>query len=393
MAGYGFAGRAKTRWTLAVVVGTLMLAACGGASEVASPTTETADTPAADAGTTPADASTDATATDTPAGTAAEGEPVTLLLSFLPDMVSIQHLIADELGYYEQCGIDFQYESAAEVENPLQLLVGGAVDYAVVDPLSYVSGVARDLPIMAIAEDSANTPISWASFAESGIEGPQDLPGQTVGIQPGLDSALYFDFVLEQELEPEQAEQVNQVPVGFDIQPLLAETVDVITLWPTNANINLLEAEGREFNLIRASDYGIEVAGNLLVTTRQNVEENPDQVLRFLTAVTGGQLASLEPENGELAVDVVVRELGEELPMDVGLAMYEEVGQLKSDPTWEEQGVGWNRDANYSQINDFLVQAGEIDQPVPLEELYTNEFLSQIFPEGRDSFAIDQICG
>ena len=393
MAGYGFAGRAKTRWTLAVVVGTLMLAACGGASEVASPTTETVDTPVADAGTTPADASTDATATDTPAGTAAEGEPVTLLLSFLPDMVSIQHLIADELGYYEQCGIDFQYESAAEVENPLQLLVGGAVDYAVVDPLSYVSGVARDLPIMAIAEDSANTPISWASFAESGIEGPQDLPGQTVGIQPGLDSALYFDFVLEQELEPEQAEQVNQVPVGFDIQPLLAETVDVITLWPTNANINLLEAEGREFNLIRASDYGIEVAGNLLVTTRQNVEENPDQVLRFLTAVTGGQLASLEPENGELAVDVVVRELGEELPMDVGLAMYEEVGQLKSDPTWEEQGVGWNRDANYSQINDFLVQAGEIDQPVPLEELYTNEFLSQIFPEGRDSFAIDQICG
>lgn len=376
------------RLLLAGVVALLVMAACGGGEGAGGDTAATPDAGAAGGEQSPT--------ADEGAGTPAapaELEPVTLLLSFLPDMVAIQYLIAEELGYYEQCGIDFEYQSAAEVENPLQLLVGGAVDYAVIDPLSHVSGVDKNLPIMAIAEDSAKTPIAWASFVETGVEGPEDLPGKTVGIQPGLDSALFFEHVLERELTPEQAAQVNQVPVGFDIQPLLAGTVDVITLWPTNANINLLEAEGREFNLIRASDYGVAVSGNLLVTTTQRIEENPEQVLRVLTAVTGGQLASIDPANGELAVNVVVRELGEEIPMEVGLEMYEEVGKLKQHPEWEDKGVGWNRESNYQQINDFLIQAEEIDEPVPLEQLFTNEFLEQVFPEGRDSFAIDQICG
>jgi NitT/TauT family transport system substrate-binding protein len=376
---------------LASLAGILVLSACGGGSGASGASGDADGT--STAGETGAEQAPIGDQKTDAGDESSAGEEVTLLLSFLPDMVAIQHLIADDLGYYEQCGFDFEYQSAAEVENPLQLLVGGAVDYAVIDPLSYVSGVAKGLPVMAIAEDSAKTPISWASLAETGVEGPQDLPGKTVGIQPGLDSALYFEYVLENELTPEQADQVKEVPVGFDIQPLLAGSVDVITLWPTNANINLLQAEGQEFDLIRASDYGIEVAGNLLVTTTQRVEENPDQVLRFLTAVTGGQLASLDPENGELALEVVVRELGEELPMEVGLAMYEEVGKLKRDPVWDKEGVGLNRENNYEQLNDFLVQAGEIDEPVPLEQLYNNDFLSEIFPDGRDSFAIKEICG
>jgi NitT/TauT family transport system substrate-binding protein len=356
----------------------LAMTACSGVDD-----TEAASTAEGDGAETPSTTGSDEAGAD----------DVTLLLSFLPDMVAIQHLIAEDLGYYDQCGINFSYESAAEVENPLQLLVGGAVDYAVVDPLSYVSGVARGLPIMAIAEDSAKTPISWASFAEEGIEEPQDLPGKVVGIQPGLDSSLYFNSVINRELSAEEAEQVNQVPVGFDIQPLLAGTVDVITLWPTNANINLLQAEGQEFNLIRASDYGIEVSGNLLVTTTERVDQNPDQVLRFLTAVTAGQLANLDPANAELAVEVVERELGEDLPTDVGVSMFEEVGKLKVDPVWDEKGVGLNREASYEQLNKFLVQEDQIDEPVAMEELFTKEFLEKIFPDGRDSFAIDSICG
>jgi ABC-type nitrate/sulfonate/bicarbonate transport system substrate-binding protein len=70
-------------------------------------------------------------------------EHVNYLLAYLPDMIADHYLLAQHNGDFQTCGIEFEYKSAADVSNALQLLITGGVDYAVVDPFTYISGVVR----------------------------------------------------------------------------------------------------------------------------------------------------------------------------------------------------------------------------------------------------------
>jgi NitT/TauT family transport system substrate-binding protein len=315
-------------------------------------------------------------------------DKVSLLLSFLPDMIGIQYLLAQDMGHFKQCGIDFEAKSAAEVENPLQLLVSGSVDYAVIDPLSYVSAIHKGLPVIAIATDTPKTAVAYASFADKGVATPADLPGHRVGVQPGLDSQLFLDHIIK-ELPESERKKVKTAPVGFDLRPLLTGSVDVITLWPTNTNISEEEAKGKKFNLIKASEHGVNVPGNLVVTTKARVEKSPDQVKRVLAAFTAGQAASLDPANTDRAVDVVLRNIESDIPREVEADIYKKVGELKQDPAWTEKGMGWNTTEAYAQTQTFLKEAGEIDKELPVESLFTNKFLEELNSGG---FSLDKAC-
>jgi NitT/TauT family transport system substrate-binding protein len=315
-------------------------------------------------------------------------DKVSLLLSFLPDMIGIQYLLGEDLGYYKQCGIDFEWKSAAEVENALQLVVGGSVDYAVIDPLSYVAGVHKGLPVVAIATDTPKTAVAYASFADKGVATPADLPGNRVGIQPGLDSQLFLDHIIK-DLPEGERKKVKTAPVGFDLRPLLTKSVDVITLWPTNTNIAEEQAKGTKFNLIKASEHGVTVPGNVLVTTKARVEKSPDQVKRVLAAFTAGQAASLDPANSDRAVDVVRKLAESDIPREVEADIYKRVGELKQDPAWSEKGIGWNTTEAYSQTQTFLKDAGEIDKELPVDSLFNNTFLQELNEGG---FSLDKAC-
>jgi NitT/TauT family transport system substrate-binding protein len=312
-------------------------------------------------------------------------EHVSMLLAFLPDMISVPYLMAKEKGYMEQCGFDFEPKSAADVENPTQLLLKGQVDYAILDPFTYLSALDKGLPVTSIAEDSVHTGVAYASLAKTGINGAEDLPGHTVGIQPGLDSKIFFDYIVENEVPQEQQDEVKTVPVGFDIRPLMTNSVDVINLFPTNTNINELEEKGEKFNLIRASDYGIDLQAGLIVTTKDRVEDNPDEVKRFLTAISLGQQAALDPANADEAVDLVFDALPDiDVSRDVERKIYPEVMKLRQGGLWDEKGPGFHNPEAFAQAQELLQGADLLDEPLPEDELYTDQFLEEIFSDGPE---------
>jgi NitT/TauT family transport system substrate-binding protein len=315
---------------------------------------------------------------------------VKFLLAFVHDMVAVQYYLAEDLGYFDQCGIEIEYQTAAEVENPGQLILQGAVDIGILDPLTYISGVHRGLPYVAIAEDTARTGVAYVSLKETGIEGPQDLPGHTVGVNPGGDNLWFLEKIMEDNLTPEQQAQVNIVPAGFSIQPLIAGSIDVYTAWTTDSALNSLKHEGYEFNEIRAKEYGIETMGNVIVVSNETLEENPDMVRRFLAAVSAG-FQSLTPENQEQAIDSALERIGEDIPREVEASIYEQLLELQQDPVWDQMGVGWHNPAAYEQTQDFLLANGEITEELPVEQLYTTEFLEQVIVDGQPQ--VDEVCG
>jgi NitT/TauT family transport system substrate-binding protein len=317
-------------------------------------------------------------------------DQVKFLLAFVHDMVAVQYYFADDFGYFEQCGIDIEYQTAADVENPGQLILAGAVDIGILDPLTYISGLNRGLPYVAIAVDTARTGVAYVSLKETGIEGPEDLPGHTVGVNPGSDNLWFLEKIMEDNLSPEQQEQVNIVPAGFSIQPLLAGSMDAYTAWTTDSALNTLKHEGTEFNEIRANEHGIQTMGNVIVVSEKTLEEKPDMVKRFLAAVLGG-FGELTPENEEKAIDSALERIGEDIPREVEASIYQQLLELQQDPVWDEMGAGWHNPDGYAQTQDFLVDNGEITEPLPVDQLFTTEVLEEVMVDGEPQ--IDQVCG
>jgi NitT/TauT family transport system substrate-binding protein len=325
-------------------------------------------------------------------------EHVNYLLAYLPDMIADHYLLAQHNGDFETCGIEFEYKSAADVSNALQLLITGGVDYAVVDPFTYISGLVKGLQIMAIGEEVARSGVTYASLAESGIQGPEDLPGKTVGVSPGLDNELYLKQIMSENLTPEQIAQVTLVPAGNSLQPLLTGQIDLASEWFVNTNVQAAESRGIDLNYLNALDYGISVPGNVIVTTTKRMQEQPDQVKRVLAATAAGQYESLDPANADLAVQLVTDAMGaaEIAPEGVEKAIYAEVQKLKEAPEWTDNGVMWNIEEGYTQAEDFLVQAGEMEpgDVLPVEQLFTNDVLEEIFSASPPSdFDVATACG
>lgn len=321
--------------------------------------------------------------------TAEATDSVTLLLPFSQEIDASQYYFAEDFGFFKQCGLDVDIKSAEGVENPAAVLLAGKVDFAILDPLTYIAGLHQGLPYIAFMEDIARAGVTFISFKEDGITTPQDLPGHTVGLQPGSDNQWYLEKIMNDNLTPEQMAQVTVVPAGFSIQPLLAGKIDVYSLWTNSEEVFSLGLKGFEFNFITANDHGIDVMGDMIVTTNEMLQENPDLVRRFVAAVGSGFL-KLTPENESLAVMSAGPRIGANRPPEVWSGQYEATLGLQQDPVWDQNGLGWNNPSAYAQTQEFLLENGKISEELPVDELFTNDVLESVYENGEPQ--IDSIC-
>lgn len=356
--------RLRSGWISLLASLVLIAAACGGDSEEGS------------------DAGADGTG---------GADDVTLLMAFVHSMDAVQYYLADDLGYFEQCDVDVTMRTAANVGNPTQLVVSDAVDYAIIDPLTYISAVHRDVPIVAIAQDTARTGVSYFSLKETGIEGPEDLPGHIVGVNPGNDNLWFVRQIMKENLSPEEQENVDIVPTNFSINPLLSGRVDAYSTWTTDESWHVAEEEeGFEFNVIKSYEHGIRTMGNVIITKQERLEEDPEGVSRFLAAVSAG-LEEVVPENADIAVEAALKRIDKDVSAEIEERVYDEFLLLQQNPLWEEKGVGWHDPEAYGQTQDLLLENGELDEALPVEELYTTEVLEEVFVDGKAD--LEGVCG
>ncbi|MPZ69214.1 MAG: PhnD/SsuA/transferrin family substrate-binding protein [Actinobacteria bacterium] len=318
-------------------------------------------------------------------------DKVNVLLAFVHGIDFVHYYLAEDLGFFDRCGLDVELKTAANVENPAQLVVGGAVDFALIDPITTISAVHRELPLVAIAQDTARTGVTYYSLKETGIESPADLPGHTIGLNPGGDNVWFLEKIMEDNLTPEQIEQVTIVPSDFSINPLLTGRVDGYSTWTTDAAVSVAEQDGFELNGLKAYDYGIRTTGNLLVTNKEHLSgDQLDLTTRFLAAVSAG-LEQLTPENTEAAVDAALSRMDEAPSREAMASVYEALLDLQENPLYDENGVGWHDPFAYEQTQDFLLDNGEVSELLPVEQLYTTEVLEEIFTDGKVD--LDKVCG
>jgi len=225
---------------------------------------------------------------------------------------------------------------------------------------------SKGVPVVAVAVIFRRNPFVLFSLAKSGIKAPADYVGKNIGVKIGGNEELIYRAVLAKAGVDKS--KLNEIPVKFDITPLLAGTVEV---WPGYLINEVLAAKEKGFdvNVVSPADYGIDLYADTLFTTEKMLKEKPDVVRKFVAATLKGWTSAIAAP--EEAAQITVK-YGSKLTFDHELAMMKASLPLLQP---DAQPVGSMAAAKWNATQKLLVDAGFQKTPVDIDKAFTVEFL------------------
>lgn len=195
--------------------------------------------------------------------------------------------VADELGYFEDEGIDVEdIKTGTGSPDALRIVGTGRADFGFGDLPSLVTARSQDVPVTTLAAVNQTSPLAMCTVKdENRLESIDDLEGMTVGIHAAGSTFIFYQALLAANgLERGDLKEVSVTPPYENY--LIQGKVDTVPCY-IDAEVPLLEeAAGGpgSLDVLLGSDHGYEGYGSGLFTSDDMVENNPDLVQRFTNA-------------------------------------------------------------------------------------------------------------
>jgi putative hydroxymethylpyrimidine transport system substrate-binding protein len=246
------------------------------------------------------------------ASPAVAAERLTLMLDWFvnPDHAPI--IVADQLGYFADAGLEVEIVAPADPNDPPKLVAAGRADVAIsYQPQLHIQ-VDQGLPLTRIGTLVA-TPLNSLVVLEDGpIREIADLDGRKVGFSVGgFEDALLRAMLGQHGLGLEDVELVN---VNFALSPaLLSGQVDAVIGAFRNFELNQLELEGRPGRAFYPEEEGVPAYDELIFIANAAALDDP-RLPGFLDAIEAATLHILNHPEESFALFVEGRpELDDEL--------------------------------------------------------------------------------
>lgn len=180
--------------------------------------------------------------------------PVSVVLKWVTQAQFAGYYAAQELGYYEEEGLDVEIIAAGVDISPLQLVAAGDADMGI----NWSGGLmsARDAgeDLVIIAQIFQESGMRQITFADTGLDSIDDLAGFTVGVWPGENALPTFAALRSVGLDPEDPIDVEVVGQAFDMNAFLGREIDAASAMTYNELAQVLETTDEDGNLIYTMD-------------------------------------------------------------------------------------------------------------------------------------------
>ncbi|RUO63293.1 diguanylate cyclase (GGDEF) domain-containing protein [Pseudidiomarina planktonica] len=210
--------------------------------------------------------------------------PVTVQLRWLHQFQFAGYYQAVEQGYFAEAGLDVTLlEGGPDALEPTDKLLRGDIDFAIT-----ASGVVmrrlEGKPVVAVAALMQTSPLVWITLKESNITTPQDLVGKRLMMMPPPESAELVTILRKEGLP---VDTVQLVPNTYRLDDLIDGKVDAYDGYISNEPY-VLNQRGVDYNLINPRDYGVNFYSDVLVTTEDLANSDPELVSAMKEAVERG---------------------------------------------------------------------------------------------------------
>jgi NitT/TauT family transport system substrate-binding protein len=267
--------------------------------------------------------------------------------------------LAQEKGFWKQCGLDVKMAAGKGSSDTAQLVANGSQDFGLTDAVSVVAGRARGLPIKSLGVLYQTNPSSVVSRKSEGITSLQDVKAKTFGAVPGASPYLLAKGLFkENHVEP--AKEVSVPAPG--IAQLKTGQVDFITFFG-NEVANIDPDPAKNLNVVLFKDAGQDIYGLTLATSDRYAAQHPDQVKCFRDGVVKGwEAAKANPQEALDALEKAVPTTASN--PDVQKQLLEGAFEYTGDNLLQQD------DAKWQATEKVLVDSGIAEKKVPPSELY-----------------------
>jgi putative hydroxymethylpyrimidine transport system substrate-binding protein len=224
-------------------------------------------------------------------------ERVAVTLDGRPGAGNVGVLMADELGYFRDVGLDVWWGSPNWPSRPAAYVANRIDDLGLVQQPQFALAQEKGLPIVAVGSVmlAPTAVLMWP--ASSTMRRISDLDGRTIGI-PGV---TFQEAFLESVLSRAglTIDDVTLKRVGYGLVPaLISGKVDAIFGGTLNIDRVELDERGVDLTIPPIGALGLPPNEELLAIGRaDSVAEDPRLAHRFMSAVIRGNAAAMsDPE-------------------------------------------------------------------------------------------------
>ena len=209
-------------------------------------------------------------------------ERVRFMAGFTPqaNLPFVAVYVAQERGFFaeERLKVDIRHSSGQDEH--LKLLLNGDVEFITGTAAQALRRSSDGLPVVAIALFGQRGDQGYVARADSGIKGPADFKGRTVGFKAGVVPAELDGMLKNVGLT---RNDVKLVSVGFDPREFIERKVDVYPVFLGNEPDTIRKA-GLPITVFDPHEFGVPTMGLTYLAHRDRVQQQPDVAERFLRA-------------------------------------------------------------------------------------------------------------
>ncbi len=297
-------------------------------------------------------------------------EEVTVMLDWVPNTNHTGLFVAQELGYFEEQGLQVELVQPGEVFAE-QAVAGGAADFGISFQEQVTLARADEVPIVSIAAIIQHNSSGFASRAELNLASP----GNWTNIRYGSFGSPFEEPTLRvlMECDAGDFEELEIVDIGFADPLALLDEGQIELAWIFFGWQGIqAQQQGIELDIVMMEDWFDCIPDYytpVLIANEQTIQDQPELVESFVQAVSRGYSYAIR--NPEEAADILLAEVPE---LDADLVRE---SQSWLSPRYQAEAIRWGfqQEQVWVSYSDWMAEHGIIDEPIDAAAAFTNQFL------------------
>ncbi len=209
-------------------------------------------------------------------------------------------IVALEKGYYREAGFNVtlkQWEPGIDVAD---VVCRQSAQYGVLSSTLIIER-SKQKPVVALASLMQHSAIALLARRDEGIESVHDLAGKRIATTHDTEDEIHA-FLTASGLGKEKYTTLHDI--GFGLEVLNREQADAIGIYSSNEAFYLKGNEHR-YLLLSPRAAGVDLFGNILFTSEQEIAQNPERVEKIRAATLRGLSYALS--HPEETVDLILQ--------------------------------------------------------------------------------------
>src|SRR5215467_12424715 len=279
--------------------------------------------------------------------------------------------VALDKGYYRAEGLDIELAEGSGAQTVLKLLASGNEKFGYGPAVSAAQAVSQGLPVKVVALYQTRAPMGVISFPDVPLKTPRDLEGKRLAISVGETFGdMLVPFTRINNVDIDKIQRI-QMDASARTTQFLTRKIDVMSVYLSNEWPQIEKRANVKFNVLRVSEFGLNLLGASVIVGNAFAEQNPETVQKLLRATAKGYRdAMADPKGAAKAIAKYMK-----VPEDPEVLDRQVEATVISTNAPAGKPIGWQEAADWQANLTLLKETGGLAELKPLDAYYTNDYL------------------